>query len=60
MMPNYLPPIIRRRFLFVPSRGGISHSEHEYTSPEELGTGIERLTELLYELGYVYREEQTS
>lgn len=46
--------------LFVPSRGGISHSEHEYTSPEELGTGIERLTELLYELGYVYREEQTS
>ena len=59
MMPKYLPPLSSGASI-RPSRGGISHSEHEYTSPDELGMGIERLTELLYELGYVYREEQTS
>ncbi|MFC5649067.1 Zn-dependent hydrolase [Paenibacillus solisilvae] len=53
-------PFYPTALLFVPSRGGISHSEHEYTSPEELGTGIERLTELLYELGYRNREGNAS
>jgi allantoate deiminase len=38
--------------LFVPSRGGISHSAEEYTPAMQIGTGIERLTELLYELAY--------
>ncbi|QYR19828.1 Zn-dependent hydrolase [Paenibacillus sp. sptzw28] len=38
--------------LFVPSSGGISHSAEEYTSAVQIGTGIERLMELLYELGY--------
>ncbi|KGE18901.1 allantoate amidohydrolase [Paenibacillus wynnii] len=38
--------------IFVPSRDGISHSPAEYSSPEELGVGLEVLTELLYELAY--------
>ncbi|MDQ6418811.1 M20 family metallo-hydrolase [Paenibacillus sp. LHD-117] len=43
--------------LFVPSRGGISHSPEEYTSPRELAAGVLVLTELLYRLGY---EEEAS
>lgn len=38
--------------LFVPSRGGISHSPQEFTNIEELETGIELLTEVLYKLAY--------
>jgi allantoate deiminase len=38
--------------LFVPSRGGISHSPDEYTSPEDLALGTAVLAELLYELAY--------
>ncbi|MDQ0194957.1 allantoate deiminase [Paenibacillus wynnii] len=38
--------------IFVPSRDGISHSPAEYSSTEELGAGLEVLTELLYELAY--------
>jgi len=38
--------------LFVPSRGGISHSPQEYTPPRELAAGALVLTELLYKLGY--------
>jgi allantoate deiminase len=38
--------------LFVPSRGGISHSPKEYTNLEDLETGIELLTEVLYKLAY--------
>jgi len=38
--------------LFVPSAGGISHSPKEYTNTEDLETGIEVLTELLYKLAY--------
>jgi len=38
--------------LFVPSRGGISHSPDEHTSPEDLALGTAVLTELLYELAY--------
>ncbi|WP_256217360.1 M20 family metallo-hydrolase [Paenibacillus sp. OV219] len=45
--------------LFVPSRGGISHSPFEYTPPAYLGTGIHGLIDLLYELAYtdVYEDE---
>lgn len=38
--------------IFVPSRGGISHSPDEYTSPEQLIVGYNVLTSALYELGY--------
>lgn len=38
--------------LFVPSRGGISHSPLEYTRPRELAAGALVLAELLYRLGY--------
>ncbi|WP_254075413.1 Zn-dependent hydrolase [Paenibacillus tritici] len=38
--------------IFVPSRGGISHSPGEYSSPEELTAGLEVLTALLYRLAY--------
>lgn len=38
--------------LFVPSRGGISHSPDEYTSPRELAQGVLILIKLLYRLGY--------
>lgn len=38
--------------IFVPSRDGISHSPAEYSSPEELVSGLDVLTELLYELAY--------
>jgi allantoate deiminase len=38
--------------LFVPSRGGISHSPLEYTAPSELAVGVLVLAELLYRLGY--------
>ncbi|ANY69544.1 allantoate amidohydrolase [Paenibacillus sp. BIHB 4019] len=38
--------------LFVPSRGGISHSPEEYTSPDQLAAGAEMLSALLYELAY--------
>lgn len=38
--------------LFVPSHRGVSHSPLEYTSPDELGQGIQVLIQLLYKLGY--------
>jgi allantoate deiminase len=38
--------------LFVPSRGGISHSPEEYTAPRELAVGALVLAKLLYRLGY--------
>ncbi|WP_405108503.1 Zn-dependent hydrolase [Paenibacillus sp. FSL K6-1217] len=38
--------------IFVPSRGGISHSPAEYTSPEDLAAGLEVLTAILYGLAY--------
>lgn len=38
--------------IFVPSRGGISHSPWEYTSPEDLAAGLEVLTAILYRLAY--------
>ncbi|MFE5320287.1 allantoate deiminase [Paenibacillus sp. NPDC056579] len=38
--------------VFVPSRGGISHSPLEYTSPDDLGRGVYVLGRMLYQLGY--------
>ncbi|MDL4841017.1 allantoate deiminase [Aquibacillus rhizosphaerae] len=38
--------------LFVPSVNGISHSPKEFTKKEDLQTGVELLTALLYELAY--------
>ncbi|MEH7085724.1 allantoate deiminase [Neobacillus drentensis] len=38
--------------LFVPSQRGISHSPKEFTSLEDLETGIDLLTEVLYKLAY--------
>ncbi len=38
--------------LFVPSRAGISHSPQEFTNLEDLETGIELLTDVLYKLAY--------
>jgi allantoate deiminase len=38
--------------LFVPSQKGISHSPEEFTSLEDLETGIELLTDVLYKLAY--------
>ncbi|AIQ11872.1 allantoate deiminase [Paenibacillus durus] len=43
--------------IFVPSRGGISHSPEEYTPPEELAAGLEVLIALLYKLGYEETDE---
>ncbi|WP_223066958.1 allantoate deiminase [Paenibacillus caui] len=38
--------------LFVPSRGGISHSPEEFTSPEHLTEGAALLAVLLHQLAY--------
>ncbi|MFP7232639.1 allantoate deiminase [Bacillus subtilis] len=38
--------------LFVPSRGGISHSPKEYTRARQLEIGVRALTDLLYKLAY--------
>lgn len=43
--------------VFVPSRGGISHSPDEYTDPALLADGVAVLVSMLYELAY---EEQTA
>jgi len=44
--------ICRTAMIFVPSRGGISHSPEEYTSPEQAELGVDVLTEMLYRLAY--------
>ncbi len=41
--------------LFVPSRGGISHSPLEYTEPEALKRGLAVLMDVLYQLAYEER-----
>jgi allantoate deiminase len=38
--------------LFVPSQAGISHSPFEYTSSNDLETGLQVLTQLLHQLAY--------
>ena len=40
----------RTGMLFVPSRGGISHSPQEYTAPEDLAAGCEILYETVKQL----------
>lgn len=42
----------RTAMVFVPSRGGISHSPLEYTEPEHLEDGVRVLMDLLYRLAY--------
>jgi allantoate deiminase len=42
--------------IFVPSRGGISHSPEEFTEPEQLADGILTLIDLLYTLAYEERK----
>lgn len=41
--------------IFVPSKGGISHSPQEYTSPEDLGRGVEVLGRLLVKRAHAYK-----
>lgn len=48
-----LAPFCPSAMLFVPSKGGISHSPDEYTAPEYLETGTSILREMLYQLAYV-------
>jgi len=38
--------------IFIPSHNGISHSPKEFTSVEDLETGIKILSEILYKLAY--------
>jgi beta-ureidopropionase / N-carbamoyl-L-amino-acid hydrolase len=38
--------------IFVPSRGGISHSPREYTSPEQVAHGVEVLYRTLLSLDF--------
>ncbi|MCG7334755.1 allantoate deiminase [Sporosarcina sp. ACRSM] len=47
-----IAPIVPTAMIFVPSRDGISHNPLEYTSPEELATGVQALMESLYVLAY--------
>jgi allantoate deiminase len=47
-----IAPICPSLMVFVPSRGGISHSPEEYTKPEDLAAGILILVDLLYCLAY--------
>ncbi|MCG7335628.1 allantoate deiminase [Sporosarcina sp. ACRSM] len=47
-----IAPIVPTAMIFVPSRDGISHNPLEYTSPEELATGVQALIESLYVLAY--------
>jgi len=44
--------------VFVPSRGGISHSPDEYTSDEELAVGVQVLIDFLY--GLAYEDDDTA
>ncbi|MFD1954395.1 allantoate deiminase [Paenibacillus thailandensis] len=46
------PGVCPTAMLFVPSKGGISHSPDEYTAPDELADGVSVLAALLYELAY--------
>lgn len=42
-----LAPLAPSAMIFVPSHGGISHSPHEYTSPDDCARGAQVLTDLL-------------
>ncbi|NOU92212.1 allantoate deiminase [Paenibacillus sp. LMG 31456] len=45
-------PICPTAMVFVPSHNGLSHSPAEYTEPQDLGTGIIVLMDLLYSIAY--------
>ncbi|QHW29459.1 Zn-dependent hydrolase [Paenibacillus rhizovicinus] len=45
-------PVCPTAMLFVPSRGGVSHSPGEYSTPAQLMAGAAVLADCLYELGY--------
>ncbi|WP_338042422.1 Zn-dependent hydrolase [Paenibacillus alba] len=45
-------PLCPSAMIFVPSRGGISHSPDEFTEPEELVVGFQTLVHVLYQYGY--------
>lgn len=45
-----LAPLAPSAMIFVPSRDGISHSPHEYTSPADCARGAQILTDLLTDL----------
>ena len=38
--------------IFIPSHNGISHSPDEFTSKEDLASGTEVMTQVLYHLAY--------
>jgi hypothetical protein len=44
---SWREPVLRRVMMFVPSIGGRSHSLEEWTSPEDMATGVSVLTESL-------------
>jgi len=46
--------------IFVPSEGGISHSETEYTSPEDCANGANVLLHTLVQLDQHYRSPKTT
>ena len=48
IMADYCPTSM----IFVPSRGGISHSPYEHTDLDDLAKGVETLAGMLYELAY--------
>ncbi|PSR21552.1 MAG: allantoate amidohydrolase [Sulfobacillus acidophilus] len=47
-----LAPFVPTAMVFVPSRGGISHSPAEYTEPMYLAAGVKVLVETLYNMAY--------
>ena len=44
--------VYNTNMIFVPSVGGISHNQKEYTKPEDLGRGLEILEEYVRKLGW--------
>ncbi|MBB3108481.1 allantoate deiminase [Paenibacillus phyllosphaerae] len=47
-----LTGVAKTAMIFIPSRGGISHSPDEYSTPEQLSDGVMLLTDMLYALAY--------
>jgi allantoate deiminase len=45
-------PFCPTALFFVPSRHGISHSPLEFTSDQDLETGLHVLTQVLHHLAY--------
>ena len=45
-----LAPLVPTGMIFVPSKGGRSHTPEEYTAPEDIVKGASLLAEVMYEL----------